>query len=327
MLRHYRLHGVPLRVDTNDSRVGEMLDARLRRWAAPSGSEIDLHFTFERNDGAPPTWEPTGHLRLVYEPPLGQVLYDEPGDVLLITCGAGVAARCDVANRSTRISYHPHDPAQLWLATHPVFSLCLVELLRQNSLFGLHAAALARDGRGLLIAGASGSGKSTLTTALLRAGFEFLGDDTCFLRHETAGARVCSFPDEVDVTDRTLEFFPELRHLRGRPLRTGATKHHYQFDELFQCEWSRETLPTTIVFPRVSNASSSCVEPVLRGEALMELIPSILLTNPSRAQSHLDVMGRLADQCDCYRLHTARDFDHLPDLLGSLLAPAAPVAP
>ncbi len=44
-------------------------------------------------------------------------------------------------------------------------------------LLWLHAAAVARDGRAVLIAGASGSGKSTLATGLLRRDFSYLGDE------------------------------------------------------------------------------------------------------------------------------------------------------
>ncbi|RMF74450.1 MAG: hypothetical protein D6738_06280 [Acidobacteria bacterium] len=41
----------------------------------------------------------------------------------------------------------------------------------------LHAAALERDGRALLVAGPSHSGKTTLALALVRAGFRLLSDD------------------------------------------------------------------------------------------------------------------------------------------------------
>lgn len=52
---------------------------------------------------------------------------------------------------------------------------------RVRSHFLIHAAALSRDGRGLLIAGPSGCGKTTLTLALIRRGFAFLSDDIAAL--------------------------------------------------------------------------------------------------------------------------------------------------
>ena len=41
----------------------------------------------------------------------------------------------------------------------------------------IHGAAIARDGKGIGLAGASGSGKSTLAAGLLSAGFDYLADD------------------------------------------------------------------------------------------------------------------------------------------------------
>jgi hypothetical protein len=45
----------------------------------------------------------------------------------------------------------------------------------------IHAACLAVEGAGLLIAGASGAGKSTLSVALAQNGFDFVSDDWTYL--------------------------------------------------------------------------------------------------------------------------------------------------
>jgi len=67
------------------------------------------------------------------------------------------------------------------LATHPLLTIALVETMKRFGRFPLHAAGLARQGKGVLVPGASGSGKSTTSVALVRAGFDFLSDDTVFL--------------------------------------------------------------------------------------------------------------------------------------------------
>lgn len=56
----------------------------------------------------------------------------------------------------------------------------------------LHAAAVARDGRALLLAAPSGSGKTTLTLAMLERGFELLSDD--FAPMERASGLIHPFP-------------------------------------------------------------------------------------------------------------------------------------
>jgi hypothetical protein len=51
----------------------------------------------------------------------------------------------------------------------------------------VHAGAVAHGGRGILIAGAGNAGKSTLTRALLREGFDFLGDNVVEVGPDPAG--------------------------------------------------------------------------------------------------------------------------------------------
>ena len=63
----------------------------------------------------------------------------------------------------------------------------------------LHAAAVARDGQALLIAGPGGSGKSSLATELVGLGFRYLGDDVIPLDPVTAIA----YPFPVTPTVRS----------------------------------------------------------------------------------------------------------------------------
>lgn len=104
------------------------------------------------------------------------------------------------------------------------------------------------------LAGPSGSGKSTLALALVRAGFGFLGDDILFLRSEGETLKVLSFPDEIDVSDETASWFPELRHVVGQAHR-GWPKHRIRAEEVYQMPFLEECRPAAVVFPRISSAS------------------------------------------------------------------------
>jgi hypothetical protein len=55
------------------------------------------------------------------------------------------------------------------------------------------------------------------------------------------------------------------------------------------------------------------------GEALLELAPNILLTEPTVSQRHLDVLAELVSTCPCYRLQTGTDFGDLAIRLAALL--------
>lgn len=67
----------------------------------------------------------------------------------------------------------------------------------------LHASAVERDGRVLLMTGESGSGKSTLATALALAGWRFLGDEFAFL--DLDDGRVHPFPRAASLKNAAIE--------------------------------------------------------------------------------------------------------------------------
>ncbi|HEY5140802.1 MAG TPA: hypothetical protein VIJ25_16030 [Methylococcales bacterium] len=46
---------------------------------------------------------------------------------------------------------------------------------------------------------------------------------------------------------------------------------------------------------------------------------NIMLIETRSSQAHLDALGGLIRQCDCYRLETGLDFDTLPGRLRELL--------
>ena len=57
-------------------------------------------------------------------------------------------------------------------------------LLSEKFLAPIHAACVARQGRGVLLCGPSGAGKSTLALALAQAGWDFVTDDVAYLLRE-----------------------------------------------------------------------------------------------------------------------------------------------
>ena len=56
-----------------------------------------------------------------------------------------------------------------------------------------------------------------------------------------------------------------------------------------------------------------------RGEALLELAPNVLLTEPRSSQAHLDALAALVEASACYRLATGRDLDGAVRLLEGIV--------
>lgn len=300
--RAYVLHGVRVGVTAPGEREAAGVRSRLAGLPLDGGPPHDVTYEIHVGDhrfGRPEAARP------VYDPPVGEVVYDDRADILYIDYGPRLRVLCDAARGRARASALGTEPADLWALSHPLFTLPLVEMLKRRGLYGLHAGGVCRDGRALLLPGTSGSGKSTLTLALTRAGFGFLGDDTLFLR----GPRVLAFPDEFDLTDETVAFFPELAPLLegGRP--DGWRKRQLRVEREYGAEVVWECEPALLVFPRVAGGEASELIPMDPGEALLELAPNVLLTEPVSSQAHLDALAGLVERSRCYRLEAGRDLD------------------
>lgn len=321
--RGYHLHGVRLGLSVKD--VGERASAALlSRLARIPPDGLPPHdLAFELRSGAAPSGHPFDRpegARTVYEPPVGEVVYADGADLLYIETGPRLRVLCEPAGGRARVSVLGEDEEDLWLLSHPLFTIPLMEMLKRRGLYGLHAGGLARNGRALLLPGTSGAGKSTLTLALARAGFGLLGDDTLFLARRDGDLRVLAFPDEFDLTDQTVSFFPELASLLDSPLPAGWRKRQLRAEEVYGTGIVWEAEPALLVFPRVSGARESVLHPISKDEALLELVPNVLLTEPRSSQAHLDALADLAARCGCYRLDTGSDLDGAVRLLGELLA-------
>jgi hypothetical protein len=303
---HARLAGLPLFASNGGSAV--VPDLELEMAGAPDGEPL-------------PEMERPANGRPVYDPPDGVVLYEDAADRLFLELGPRLRAVCEPGRGRARLDCAGAEGGDLWMLSHPLVTLPLVELLKRRGLYSLHAAGLCRDGRGLVLPGTSGAGKSTLTIALVRAGFGFLGDDTLFLAHRPEGLRVLAFPDEVDLTEQTVSFFPELGRSLAAP-RPGWRKRQLRAEEVFGAEVVWECAPGHLVFPRVAGRAESRLIPLEAGEALLELAPNVLLTEPASSQAHLDALAALAAASSCWRLETGRDLDGAVRLLEQLFEAA-----
>jgi hypothetical protein len=319
-LRIFDFHGLRLGLSATDA-LATALDARFARFPhAPFGS-CDLLFDY-RSIGAqehPTAARPTADARVIYESAMGQVLYDEHTDRLSISSVWPIHADCDPRAGHTVISVQGSLDEHLWALAHALLTIPLIETLKRRGRFSVHAAGVALAGKALLIPGSSGSGKSTLALALARAGFDFLGDDMTFLARDGGALRALAFPEAFDLTDDTLRLFPELADLRGAQKLPGWPKHQLRVEDRFGARIAWSCRPTALVFPRVSGRAHSQLTTIERDEALLEILPNILLSEATSSQQHLDVLGELVASCACYRLETGTDFTEVATLLRGVL--------
>lgn len=317
-LRVYDFHGFRLGCSA-DEKVMVALAARLGRFAAEDGGRFDLYFDYRVEQGEASASPAPEDGRVVYQSPMGEVRYSESADRLFITSKWPITAECDpVAGRATIQVYDTADE-HAWALSHPLMTIPLIEMLKRRNLFSVHAAGVASRGRGMLIPGSSGSGKSTLALALARAGIGFLGDDMLFLARDGSGLQALGFPEAFDLTDDSLRLFPELGDLLAVEREAGWPKRQLRAEERYGAEIVWRCRPKILVFPHVAHTERSVLAPMDPGEALLELVPNILLTEPASSQRHLDALSQLVSNSACYRLETGRDFGDLAERLRQLL--------
>lgn len=316
---HYAFHGVRLAFSGPPEALAP-LHVMFRQFQAGASPGADIVLEFPPAPAwGPPQDRPWSAGRLVFDQPLVEAYFDPREDVFYLRSGEQMSLWCCPSAGYMGVSVHSLAPGPPPLPFHAMFNLAFREVLKRRGYHSLHAAGLCLRGKGLLLAGASGAGKSTLTLALLRAGFGFMGDDTLFLRQTGDGVRALAFPEEIDVTDDTVRLFPELRPLLAQPKPAPWPKRQVWAEETYGVDFVPECTPAVLVVPRVAHTQQSVLTPLRQNDALLELAPNVLLTDPRASQAHFDALGELVRQCQCYRLDTGRDLDAVPALLRGLL--------
>jgi len=202
-----------------------------------------------------------------------------------------------------------------------LFHLALIELLRRRGLYTIHATALEKHGRGVLIPGNSGRGKTTSFISLLRSGYRYLSDDHPLIRDAGTHVEMLPFPIKIGVTEATTAFFPELRNAPDHILYPGSPKRSFYAEDLYPTSVGDTCEPAIILFPHIVDMPHSWLEPLPKSRALEAILPQALLVYDSAiARRQFQTLARLVQQVDCYRLHFGRDVLELPKLITPLLA-------
>lgn len=177
-----------------------------------------------------------------------------------------------------------------------VLAPMLIELAAARGWLGVHAAALAIEGYGLLLPGPSGVGKSTIFRSASKAGLQVLSDDLVWLAPSTHGRRLVAFP-------------------RGES--TAAIP------------WptADNVALRAIVCPRIVDRESNRLVPLAFPELLTALLEQGgFLSSGATAGRRFRGLARLARSVPGYRLEAGRNRDEVPTLLAGLAkSEAAPI--
>lgn len=314
----YSLCGVEIEVSAT-AEVAALIGARLRFLRSPAAqpASVVVDIRTAADDGFAAS--PAGRGRPVYDTPRGHLMYFPEQDQLFIDYPGCLRTLCSPATGLVQ-SAVVSERLGSFLAAYPFFTLPLMEVMKRNGRFHLHAGCVAREGRGLLIAGPSGSGKSTLTAALITDGWEFVSDDMVLLVRPAGVSAAWGFSSEIGCTDETAAMFGQLRHLVGRPALAGREKHPVDVQETFGVFPMPACRPRALVLPTISGERKSVLQAVPASYALRELAPNILLTEHAATQAHFDMLAGLVNEIPCYSLATGTDLSFASRCLQEILS-------
>jgi len=193
------------------------------------------------------------------------------------------------------------------------------DILKYDSLYSLHSAALYHEGTGYLFSGDSGSGKTTSTLGLVAHGFKFTSDDVVLLE-EVKGEVIAHSLTRTFNIDRMLgERFPNIVKAENLPVGPGH-KITVNIEHVVPDSFVPHMRPDVIIYLKIISNGKSRFEPLNQVEVFRRLLKQTVLAADKRvSQNQIKTLGNLARQVRGFELLSGRDIYEDPGVLVGLM--------
>jgi hypothetical protein len=288
--------GFPVRIETNNAAI---LAVAEQNWGAsePRFSTPAVTVRVAVSDAARTAFPPVPE-------------YRAQGHLLAIVSDAGNFAMCDLSTGFAFCWLTPDVVAsQVWMR-HYFLDAMVYCALTNLYVTAVHAACIAKNGRGILLCARSGVGKSVLALASARKGWTFVADDVVYVRRDIDNAEVLGRPDRLKLLPSALAIFPEARTFACGPDQNGAPFIEVVTTDLGLAT-ARECRIESLIF--LKRPAPLQLAPVNAGDAFVRLIADIPLFEESVHQAHRRSI-RMLSQLRAFEL----GYDSLDDAVGIL---------
>jgi hypothetical protein len=231
-----------------------------------------------------------------------RMLVDRASDGLTAstTSGARARARLDPACESWHITVPQRlvDEGKLE-EIEDVLSLVLTTGWRREGWTPIHAAAVVKDEACVVICAPTGGGKTTLTAALVRRGWQVLGDDKLLLRISDGQPIIAALLHTFNLHPKTREWFPEVGDLEQLPRYSVWTeKRKVNISSIWSHAPAQTAKPSVLISLRRNDDISDAVIALLPEEDILETLlrQTVIPAERGTARDIVSTVARAACQ-------------------------------
>ena len=196
----------------------------------------------------------------------------------------------------------------------------LAPLLRRRGYYLIHAFAVQKNGRAILIVGPSGSGKTTAGLSFCLNGWDLLANDAVLLESRTDGVYALPTPGGIGLRAPTCTLLPGLRPLvDDAPL--FDNKYYIERTRLLDGRRPQPARVTMIYLPHVAHQANHHLQKQTQALCLAHLMAeSMDRWDPSKFSAHLTLLQQMCQQAPAYILHLGHNMGQLPQWLSEQMS-------
>lgn len=204
-----------------------------------------------------------------------------------------------------------------WIASRPTLPI-MYAFSVPTPWLPLHAAAVGRNGRVLLLAGAGRAGKTTAALTCARAGWDYAGDDYVFAETTTGAIEplYCSARMRADMATHFPEFADQAV---GMARSDGDVRYELRFGGRLDPERLRGGSLSAILLPRRQGASQPEFAPARRMDAVSALYTSMTMTHLGWAEETIRKNVAMVGLAPVFFVDTGQDPALIPDAFAQFI--------
>lgn len=171
----------------------------------------------------------------------------------------------------------------------------------------IHAGAMAKNGKGVLITGKSGSGKSTSCLNLLRAGYDYLGDDYVWVEISDCVTVFALYHSAKIEPDNLDERFSDWKPFIRNKVDYLQQKAVFDIRDLYPKAAISSAVLDGILLPTVFDQEHTTFQKTNPINALMAMAPTTLHHLPHNRDNSYKKMIAISSKLKCYNWNLGRE--------------------